>query len=401
MPELNRIRIANVCWDKRSILDEMYDTYDGENVLLNLANGGGKSVLVQMMLQPILPNCRIQKRKAEDYLSNTSSPTYIMLEWKLDSVGKTFYLLTGIAICASGQSTEQASRLKYFTFTNYYGEANSFDISHIPLIRHDGNAVIYMPYDEARKTIREAKGGGVRFFASDEMDSYREALQQYGIIQDEWRLMAEINGQEGGIDQIFSDCKTSDSLMDRWILKAVAKVQESDKMELQEMFFSLMSSILQKEEILQKKEMLEEFSGKAADFVEKTESLCNILDEAEKTAGRLACISGLISEKQRQAEGETAQLAEEKDSQTEKLNTIREEEVSQSFMEKQEKYRTADEQLRKAVQIFQAAKQEKEKAEYHVKCLETAYYAGQLQSAQESIRSLNSQLKNLQSRACR
>jgi hypothetical protein len=29
-------------------------------------------------------------------------------------------------------------------------------------------------------------------------------------------------------------------------------------------------------------------------------------------------------------------------------------------MEKQEKYRTADEQLRKAVQIFQAAKQEKE-----------------------------------------
>jgi hypothetical protein len=397
MPELNRIRIANVCWDKRSILDEMYDTYDGENVLLNLANGGGKSVLVQMMLQPILPNCRIQKRKAEDYLSNTSSPTYIMLEWKLDSVGKTFYLLTGIAMCASGQSTEQASRLKYFTFTNYYGEANSFDISHIPLIRHDGNAVIYMPYDEARKTIREAKGGGVRFFASDEMDSYREALQQYGIIQDEWRLMAEINGQEGGIDQIFSDCKTSDSLMDRWILKAVAKVQESDKMELQEMFFSLMSSILQKEEILQKKEMLEEFSGKAADFVEKTESLCNILDEAEKTAGRLACISGLISEKQRQAEGETAQLAEEKDSQTEKLNTIREEEVSQSFMEKQEKYRTADEQLRKAVQIFQAAKQEKEKAEYHVKCLETAYYAGQLQSAQESIRSLNSQLKNLQS----
>ena len=396
MPELNRIRIANVCWDKRSILDETYDTYDGENVLLNLANGGGKSVLVQMMLQPVLPNCRIQKRKAEDYLSNTSSPTYIMLEWKLDSVGKTFYLLTGIAMCASGQSAEQASRLKYFTFMNYYGEANSFDISHIPLIRHDGNAVIYMPYDEARKTIREAKGGAIRFFASDEAESYRETLQQYGIIQDEWKLMADINGEEGGIDKIFSDCRTSDSLMDRWILKTVSKAQESDKVELQEMFFSLMSSILEKEEILQRKELLEEFSGKAADFVGKTELLCNTLDETEKTAGHLACIARLISEKQRQAESKIAQLMEAKNSQTEKLNTIKDEEISQNFLNKQEKYRTADEQFRKADRIFQDAKQEKEEAEHHVKCLETAYYAGQLQSVLESILSLNDQLKNLQ-----
>ena len=35
-------------------------------MLLNLANGGGKSVLVQMMLQPILPTRRIHKRKIDD-----------------------------------------------------------------------------------------------------------------------------------------------------------------------------------------------------------------------------------------------------------------------------------------------------------------------------------------------
>ncbi len=398
MPELNRIRIANVCWDRRSILDETYDTYDGENVLLNLANGGGKSVLVQMMLQPVLPNCRIQKRKAEDYLSGTSAPTYIMLEWKLDSVGKTFYLLTGIAMCAGGQSAEQTSRLKYFTFTNYYGEANSFDISHIPLISHDGNAVIYMPYEEARKTIREAKGGGIRFFASDEAESYRETLQQYGIIPEEWKLMADINGEESGIDKIFSDCRTSDSLMDRWILKAVSKAQESDRVELQEMFFALMSSILQKEEILQRKELLEEFTEKVNGFVGKTEALCGTLDEAEKAAGHLARISISISEKQRQTEEETARLAEEKDGQTNRLNEIKDEEISQSFYEKQEEYRKADERFREADRMLLAAKQEEENAEHLVKCLETAYYAGCIQNARESIRSLNDQLKNLQSK---
>ena len=97
MPEINRIRIANVSWERRIILDEMYDSCDGENMLLNLANGGGKSVLVQMMLQPILPTRRIHKRKIDYYLSRTSAPTYIMLEWKLDNTEQPFYLLTDIA----------------------------------------------------------------------------------------------------------------------------------------------------------------------------------------------------------------------------------------------------------------------------------------------------------------
>ena len=47
MPKINRIRIANIQYDKKVIKDLFIDCYKGENVLLKLANGGGKSVLVQ------------------------------------------------------------------------------------------------------------------------------------------------------------------------------------------------------------------------------------------------------------------------------------------------------------------------------------------------------------------
>lgn len=45
MPVINRIRIANINYDGKYIGDEIFDTYDGENTLLNLKNGSGKSVL--------------------------------------------------------------------------------------------------------------------------------------------------------------------------------------------------------------------------------------------------------------------------------------------------------------------------------------------------------------------
>ena len=42
MPKINRIRIMNFSYnnDTREIPDEIFRFYDGENALLNLANGG-------------------------------------------------------------------------------------------------------------------------------------------------------------------------------------------------------------------------------------------------------------------------------------------------------------------------------------------------------------------------
>ncbi len=65
-------------------MDECFDFHGGESALLNLANGGGKSVLVQLFLQPIVPEVRIQGRKMAGFFRKQKQPTFILLEWKLD-----------------------------------------------------------------------------------------------------------------------------------------------------------------------------------------------------------------------------------------------------------------------------------------------------------------------------
>ncbi|PHJ37648.1 hypothetical protein P378_15465 [Desulforamulus profundi] len=74
MPRINRIRIVNFSYnnDSRHILDETFNFHGGENALLNLANGGGKSVLVQLFLQPVVPGVRIQGRNIAGFFRKKS-----------------------------------------------------------------------------------------------------------------------------------------------------------------------------------------------------------------------------------------------------------------------------------------------------------------------------------------
>ena len=62
MPQISKIRIVNCNYNdgKRLIPDELYDLASAEsgealNSLFNLNNGGGKTVLVQLMMQPDFP----------------------------------------------------------------------------------------------------------------------------------------------------------------------------------------------------------------------------------------------------------------------------------------------------------------------------------------------------------
>ena len=74
MPRIRRIRIVNINYNngKRLIPDELFDLTDengheGLNTLISLINGGGKSVLVQLMMQPILPRAHASSRKIEEF----------------------------------------------------------------------------------------------------------------------------------------------------------------------------------------------------------------------------------------------------------------------------------------------------------------------------------------------
>ena len=89
MPRINRIRIVNFSYnnDTRHIIDESFNFHGGVNALLNLANGGGKSVLVQLMLQVLVPGVKIQGRNISSFFRKKKLTAYIMIEWKLNDSG--------------------------------------------------------------------------------------------------------------------------------------------------------------------------------------------------------------------------------------------------------------------------------------------------------------------------
>jgi hypothetical protein len=103
-----------------------------------------------------------------------------------------------------------------------------------------------MPYDEAYSLLRNVKDElhPLNCFTRDRRDAYKKNLEEHGIYEEEWKLLARVNNKEGGVDEVFADCKTSDTLLDRWILKTITDNDSQGEQNLREMFISLMASIL-------------------------------------------------------------------------------------------------------------------------------------------------------------
>ena len=179
MPRINRIRIANVSYGSKYILDQTINSFEGENVLINLSNGGGKSVLTQMFLQPILPLQKVHKRNVDSYLS-TQGPTFAMIEWKLDNKMRDTYFLTGIVLHKTAND-DNNERIKYFTFINEYQSANLFDISHIDFIINEEGFTKYKSYEYCLKTLREQEkdNSKIRVFNSYERKDYYQVLEEH------------------------------------------------------------------------------------------------------------------------------------------------------------------------------------------------------------------------------
>lgn len=291
MPQINRLRIINFSYNNnfRNILDETFDFCQGENALLNLKNGGGKSVLVQLMLQPIIPKTKLMGRKIDDFFKGKKTPSYILIEWKLEDKGG--YLLTGIALSnretQNREHDEEANNVKYFTFTNHYREANLFDIIHIPLMRKEGDKLYIEDFKDAKKLLTyrdKTKDLNIQIFTDETEDRahYRKILESYNIFRDEWdSIVLKINESEGGVIEIFEKCKTSQQLMNDWILKSIEKVvnkDDNDQKKLELMLENLVEEMILNEQYIYEKEIYSKFNIDLDSFINKLNSFVISLD---------------------------------------------------------------------------------------------------------------------------
>lgn len=360
MPKINRIRIANIQYDKKTIKDLFLNCYNGENVLLNLANGGGKSVLVQLLQQPLLPESKIHNREMYHYLS-LDQASYILLEWKLDNNPKQ-YLLTGI-VMSKLFSSDDMNKTKYFTFLNEYQNSNEFDIKNIPFIQKQENGVIYKSYETAMQMIRENKKlETLRLFGRSEQVEYRNKLAEYGIFINEWKTLAKMNENEGGVDELFKDCKTSDSLVNKWILKAISDSKENESRELKEMFVSLMQEIIDKEKNLKEKEILEEFKEKIEEYQEPLSKLLEQLDQEKQVERNISQIYFDLVKRRNENQEKIEQIIEKISRSENELKQIDYEEVSEEYYHLQNDLEAVKEEKQVAQEQCEFQKQVYEKA---------------------------------------
>ena len=81
MSKINKIRLVNLNYNNNNmkIDDEMF-YLDGDNTMLNLRNGGGKTVIVQMVIALFVNRkYRTLKNRTFDSYFTSSTPTYIMV----------------------------------------------------------------------------------------------------------------------------------------------------------------------------------------------------------------------------------------------------------------------------------------------------------------------------------
>jgi len=297
VPKIGKIRFVNFTYNEnRHIYDQTFDFYNGEDTLLNLQNGGGKTVLVQMMMQPIIPKQKLKDRLFKSYFMNTKAPVYIMIEWILDD--RPQRVLTGIGIKRIlGKNLEdEGNSIRIVTFLSEYEEGSDYDIKNIRLTNEEKGIVKLIDFDRVVKSLSEAQKERqdvwlFRWNIADDKKEYTRRLAEYKINPVEWKnLMVRINEAEAGLNSFFNDCKTNKALIKKWFIPTIEdQLNKNGNLieNIKELIKNHAGQLVKNEDMLAEREIFEDFKRKSAVLITSLEEYRDLLVKAENNQSEL------------------------------------------------------------------------------------------------------------------
>lgn len=403
MPKINRIRIVNFFYnnDNREIQDETYRLYDGENTLFNLSNGGGKSVLIQLIMQPVVPDLKIQKRSMAGYFKRNMMPAFVMIEWLLDNPSKKDYLMTGIAVAPKGGNSEESNKINYYTFMSHYDRASLFDISELPFVRRGEGKVSILPYERSREEVRKlaANNREVFYYSKDDAAAYRRQLQQFGISQDEWKnIIAKMNNDEGGIDELFERCATSNKVFDEWILKTVEKAimaGETNDTQIQELLDGLVADTLKNDSYIQDEQVMKAYFQVHEEMEQQLNRLYQSMEAYENVKQRLASMHGSVQKKLKNDKLDLEELGVREYEQYEEQKRIDQEEASEEYYEACENLTEASERFEEKEREIGQKKAEHEDVVKNIRIQNASRKYGAVQSSKAAAAAIRMKLEQM------
>lgn len=291
MPRINRIRVNNINYnDGTQRYDDFSMTLHGKNALYDLVNGGGKSILLMMIMQTVLPNQELDKKQPVSKLfkgNNNNTAIHSMVEWKLDKEARNWfkanYLLAGF--CAK-KGSEGQGEVEYFNYCITYSKYNDYDIINFPLI--EGNEKI--GFNGLKKKLRMLKDMDLldsRVTLFDTNDAYKSFLAKFGIYESHWNIIRGINVSEGRVrTYIEENYRTTRKLVDKLLIEEIIEKANSMKRDKKEGEDDLAKSLMDIEskmlELSKKKKDIDAFKYQVIaleQFVAKIEDYTKTLHE--------------------------------------------------------------------------------------------------------------------------
>ncbi len=349
MPSINRIRVNNV---KYNFGTQYYDDFTmrmyGKNTLYDLANGGGKSVLMLLLLQNMIPNCTLDEKQPIEKLfriGNGNTTIHSLIEWKLDEQDRTEgyrYMTTGFCARKAKETEGEAeskdvASIEYFNYCIFYREYNKHDIINLPLSK-DGERITFQGLRNYLKEL-EHKDMSLKVCIFDRKGEYQRFISGYGLHESQWEIIRGINKTEGHVRTYFeTNYKTTrkvveDLLIEGIIEKAYAVKTMHDGEDTDTMA-KLLLDIKEQLTILAKKKKDIAGYDHQAELIEvlrdKVASFTNLYQLQTTLTGRIAdiCVTGAEfakndSDKMETLERERDEKRSQKDGQRKKLACLK------------------------------------------------------------------------------
>ncbi|EOU2008387.1 hypothetical protein C5S25_04095 [Clostridium perfringens] len=407
MSKINKLRFVNLNYNHNTMkIDDETFYLDGQDTMLNLRNGGGKSVLVQMVMAPLV-NKRyraLKDRTFESYFT-TNTPTYIMIEWILDDGAG--YLLTGMMVRKKDVLSDEDSKdkLDIINFIHEYKEKNEYDIKRIPIVEINNGKKMVKSFLNSKKLFEELKKNKeVRFNYYDMNNpvttkNYFEKLQEYKINHKEWEtIIKQINLKESGLSELFIKAKDSSGLVKSWFLPAVENKLRKDEDRIKN-YRNLVKRYIEQYKAnkanIDKKEKIELFNKLSEDIKNSCDEFILTIEERKGLENKIANIIRILKNNYEDKENEEKELECLINQLVEKIAELFYEEYSIKIYRKEDKIEELEEYVKELDNLVNKSEEEKKALNRKNEILECSKIHKEYQSRSQELQSLESELKIL------
>lgn len=299
MPHINRIRVNNVKYNfGTQFYDDFVMRFSGQNTIYDLANGGGKSVLMLLLLQNLIPNCTLDEKQPIEKLfrsGNDNTTIHSLIEWKLNScdIKNGFqYMTTGF--CArkakdtalEDEEVKETAAIEYFNYCIFYRDFQHNDILNLPL----SNGQERITFNGLRNYLRDLdkKDFSVQVHIFDRKGDYQRFISDYGLYESEWEIIRGINKTEGHVRTYFeTHYKTTRKVVEDLFIEEIIEKSFRNRVERGESETEIAQTLL---DIKDKLVELSRKKGEMAHYDRQMEAL-------ESFQTRLAGLEGIYGKK--------------------------------------------------------------------------------------------------------